>query len=376
MSHDSLLATHWLDNKTTACTSPKRCVQVVQHLRPGGIEALALDIAGGTDSLSQQLIMSLEGDAASSMKVWPRLSTLAGQLHFFAKRPGIQLGLLLKLVAFFRRHRVEVVHTHHIGPLLYAGIAARLAGVRHLIHTEHDAWHLENRQRRRLQKLLLRILRPTLVADAEKVAENMARHLGQQSIHVIRNGIDTLRFQPGSQAKARQMLGLPAKVTLIGCSGRLEIVKGQKYLLEALALIDSPIHVALAGTGSEEQALKRLADQLGITARVHFLGHVDDMPCFYQALDLFCLPSLNEGFPLSSLEAQACSIPTVVTDVGGSQETLCPETGRLVEPANPEAMATLLIALCNTPPAADPRRFVVETADLNITRQAYRSLSS
>lgn len=376
MHNESLLATAWLDNKPAACVSPKRCVQVVQHLRPGGIEALALDIARGTDPASRQLLMSLEGEATTNIAAWPRLRETAEQLYFFSKRPGIQLGLLLKLVAFFRRHRVEVVHTHHIGPLLYAGIAARLAGVRHLIHTEHDAWHLENRQRRRLQKLLLWVLRPILVADAEMVAENMTKHLGRQTIHIIRNGIDTQRFQPGCQAEARQALGLPAQVTLIGCSGRLEIVKGQKYLLQALALIDSPLHVALAGTGSEEQALKQLAAQLGITARVHFLGHVDNMPCFYQALDLFCLPSLNEGFPLSSLEAQACSIPAVVTDVGGSKETLCPDTGVLVEPANPGAMANKLIAAIRSKSIANPRHFVVDTADLKITQQAYRSLTS
>ena len=143
-----------------------------------------------------------------------------------------------------------------------------------------------------------------------------------------------------------------------------------------MALIDSPLHVALAGTGSEEQALKQLAAQLGITARVHFLGHVDNMPCFYQALDLFCLPSLNEGFPLSSLEAQACSIPAVVTDVGGSKETLCPDTGVLVEPANPGAMANKLIAAIRSKSIANPRHFVVDTADLKITQQAYRSLTS
>ncbi|MBZ4288949.1 hypothetical protein LAN16_24115, partial [Mycobacterium tuberculosis] len=63
----------------------------------------------------------------------------------------------------------DVVHTHHIGPLLYAGYAARLTGVQTRIHTEHDAWHLQDDKRRHLQALALKAVQPTLVADATRV---------------------------------------------------------------------------------------------------------------------------------------------------------------------------------------------------------------
>ena len=295
-------------------------------------------------------------------------------LAFFDKQQGLRPGLVVRLARFFRSRQVDVVYTHHVGPLLYAGLAARLAGVRQVVHTEHDAWHLEDCRRRSLQRTILTLVRPQLVADAERVAHNMRRHLGDRRIHVIRNGIDTRRFRPGDKLLARRQLELPTGVPLIGCSGRLEAVKGQDVLLDAVAMLDRDVHVALAGDGSLGTQLREQAQKLGIGARTHFLGHIDQMPAFYQALDLFCLPSRNEGLPLSALEAQACGIPAAITDVGGSREALCPETGRLMQPDDPRSMARALTQALQQSSNGSPRHFVLAHADLDNTAQAYMEL--
>ncbi|MCV5754523.1 glycosyltransferase, partial [Escherichia coli] len=82
-------------------------------------------------------------------------------------------------------------------------------------------------------------------------------------------------------------------------------------LIEAFSHLESHTHLAIAGDGSQREQLEHLVRTLKLEQRVTFLGLVDDMPSFYQSLDLFCLPSLQEGFPLSTLEAQACDIPCV-----------------------------------------------------------------
>ncbi len=352
----------------------KRVIQVVQHLSPGGIETMVLDLASHAERQETTLILSLEGEKESSIAAWPRLVPYANQLIFLDKKPGLRPALILALGRLFKDLDADVVHTHHIGPLLYAGLAARLAGVPKLIHTEHDAWHLNDPRRCALQRAAIFLTRPRLIADAQTVADAMKSRLKTSSIRIVRNGIDTERFIPGDQEQARRQLGLPLKVSLIGCGGRLEKVKGQHLLIEALARMPGQVHLALAGSGSTEGSLREQANRLGLTERVHMLGRIDEMPTFYQALDLFCLPSLNEGFPLSPLEAQACDIRTAVTDVGGSSETLCPHSGELIPKGDAQAMATSLRRMLDRPTSINPRQHIQQHGDVRQMARAYAEL--
>ncbi|MBW2187346.1 MAG: glycosyltransferase [Deltaproteobacteria bacterium] len=350
-------------------------IQVVQHLRPGGIETLSLDLSCFAGADEKIIIVSLEGDQETALAAWPRLKPFKEQLIFLDKQPGLKADLVAQLIRVFKKNAAQAVHTHHIGPLLYAGLAARLAGVKHLIHTEHDAWHLRVYKRRLLQRWAIRLLQPVLVADAQTVANNMRAHLQcRDPITVIRNGIDSEYFLPGNKLMARAHFNLPTDIQIIGCSGRMEEVKGQAVLIHALQKLPLTVHVALAGSGSLEIYLRQLAAQLGLQERVHFLGHIDDMPCFYQALDLFCLPSLNEGLPLSPLEAQACNIVTLVTDVGGAKETLCPTSGEFIAANDSEIMAETLLNMLRNPSNFKPRPYVQQHGDVRVMAKAYADL--
>ena len=352
----------------------KTVVEVVQHLRPGGIETMALDLATFHDADENVVIVSLEGEKESAIAAWPRLKPFGDRLYFLNKQPGLKPALIRDLYHLFKQLNANAVHTHHIGPLLYGGVAARLARVGHFVHTEHDAWHLRNRRRLLLQRYVLHLLRPQLIADAEGVATQMESRLGCDTVSVIHNGIDTQRFIPGDKDKARLQLGLPLTVKLVGCSGRLEPVKDQHTLIQAVSRLAEGTHLALAGTGSDEVRLKALTKKLKLEERVHFLGRIDDMPLFYQALDVFCLPSRNEGYPLSPLEAQACGIPTLVTTVGAAHETLCPRTGKTVGSGDPQAMATLLGEMLTANRTATPEKYIREHGDARQMANAYAQL--
>ena len=349
----------------------KTVIQVVQHLRPGGIETMALDLATFCQGEGNPLIISLEGDRESALAAWPKLIPHAERLIFLQKSSGLQPSLVMRLYRLFKSLDVVAVHTHHIGPLIYAGLAARMAGIKQLVHTEHDAWHLNDNRRKNLQRTIIKITHPILVADAQTVADEMGKKLNTKQISIVNNGIDTEHFIPGDQRLARQHLGLPQGVPIIGCSGRLETVKGQEQLIMALACISYDVHLALAGIGSTEIALRSLVSELGLSNRVHFLGRIDNMPQFYQALSLFCLPSLNEGFPLSPLEAQACNIPTAVTNVGGSHETLCPDSGELLPNNDFLNMARTLDHMLLHASKKHPREFITHKFDVRLMAQRY-----
>lgn len=351
-------------------------IQVVQHLKPGGIETMALDLQLHNESDEPCYIVSLEGSREEALQHWPRLKTHSDRLIFLNKRPGLDWRALFRLIKLFRRFKPSVVHTHHIGPLIYGGLAARLANVNRLIHTEHDAWHLRDAKRRRLQQGLIKWINPLLVADATLVAKELQRWLALERypVEVVRNGINVDKFRPGDQRQARQALGLPLAVDLVGCAGRLSPEKGHRVILEAMSLLEPSVHLALAGDGMEREALIAQAKKQGLEQRVHFLGALDTMPQFYQALDLFCLPSFFEGLSLVILEAQACGVPALVTDVGASKEALCPATGRLVEPGAPQVMAQSLTTMLRASQPISPRDFVKSSGDLKSTVRHYAAL--
>ncbi|MDG1286196.1 MAG: glycosyltransferase [Rickettsiales bacterium] len=349
-------------------------VQIVQHLRLGGIEMLALELLRSQNGTHLMHLVSLEGSAEEAFQHWPQLREYADQLTFLEKPPGIHLLTTLKLARFLGRRKVSNVHTHHIGPLLYGGFAARLAGIKTLIHTEHDSWHLHHAPTRRLQKLLLRLLRPKVVADSKHVADELHVFYPFLNSQIIMNGIDTARFIPGDKQKARKMFRLPRKATLIGCAARLEPVKNHVLLLQALRQLPKECHLALAGSGSIEESLKHQATVLDVADQVHFLGHVSDMVSFYQALDLFCLPSLQEGLPLSLLEAQATGVPVIASNVGSCREAIAPEAGTLFTSNDLPGLLDAFKRRLNHTSSTSTRPFILNHFSLERMVSHYQSL--
>lgn len=354
-------------------------VQVVQHLQPGGIETMALDLMQEYSKHSQVHIVCLEGNKEEAIKTWPRLEQWQAQLHFLNKSSGLDFLLLIKLAKLLWNLKANIVHTHHIGPLLYGGIAARIVGVKHLIHTEHDAWHLSETTRRKLQGQLLFLVRPIIVADCDAVASALLEAYPNSRPNVILNGIDTQRFlpvDPQKKALLRQQLKLPEQVFLLGCAARLEAVKDHNSLLHALSLLPEYVALALAGQGSLQPQLEQTCHQLGLQDRVFFLGALDNMEDFYPCIDVFCLPSLNEGLPLSPLEAQACDIPAIVSNVGGCSNIVDPSTGYLTPPNTPSALYDSVLNVMKRQHKGSPRDFVLNTGDLVKTAKAYGQLMS
>lgn len=349
-------------------------VHVVQHLQPGGLEVMALELARAQSRTADVTIVSLEGDSASAMTAWPRLRMQAGQFVFLGKRPGLDPLLPVRLQRLFSRLRPHCVHTHHVGPLLYAGLAARLAGIGCRIHTEHDAWHLQNARRRRVVRLALAAARPILVADAPFVASAVAQALGIKPPRTILNGVDTDRFTPGDRAAARERLRLPGDAAIIAVAARLESVKGIDIAISALPAVPGAI-LAIAGGGGELAKLQQQATAIGVADRVRFLGLLNETTDLYRAADVLCLPSRAEGLPLALLEAQSCDLPVVAADVGGVSFGVDPATGTLVPPEDPAALARALRnILCDIGSSRNPRGFVQRTASLETMATAYAAL--
>ena len=159
------------------------------------------------------------------------------------------------------------------------------------------------------------------------------------SITPLRNGVDLQRFAPADRRAARAALGL-THFTLLSV-GLLDQRKGHDLVIKALAQLPD-VRLLIAGTGPERRALEQLAEQLGVAARVSFLGGVPQVQLanYYNAADVLVLASSREGWANVLLESMACGTPVVASDVWGTPEVVAaPEAGLLMRERTPAALA-------------------------------------
>lgn len=200
-----------------------------------------------------------------------------------------------------------------------------------------------------------------LLAVAGGIADDMAAlGIPRGKITIHRTGLDRAVFSPLDRAAARAKLGLPHGKPLLATVGALIPRKGQVFAIEALAHL-SDAELLLAGAGPDEAALRAKASELGLSARVHFLGAVPhgDLPWVLSAADVFVLPTASEGLANAWVETLACGTPIVTTPIPGAQELLTdPAWGRMV-PRDGQAIAGAVSDLLNAPP---PREAVLRGA--------------
>ncbi|MHC3470363.1 glycosyltransferase [Streptomyces sp. 7R007] len=236
------------------------------------------------------------------------------------------LGALPRLVRLIRRGRYDLVHTHLYRACVYGRLAARLAGVRAVVATEHSLGDSQMEGRRltagvRALYLASERLGRATVAVSPTVADRLARWgVPAPRIEVVPNGIDLdrFRFDPVRRLRTRQRLGLPEDAYVVGGIGRLTGGKRFDVLVRALARLPSDYWLLLVGGGPEEHVLRRTAHEAGVADRVLFAGERPyvpdgsagpDLPSLTFAMDLLASPSPEEAFGLAVVEALASGLP-------------------------------------------------------------------
>lgn len=265
-------------------------------------------------------------------------------------------ALRTKFFQLCRRLRPAIVHTR--GPSgLDALLPARLAGVRHSVHGEHG-WNVNDLHGKAWKPVLLRRLHSPLVDRYITVSKDLERYLIERvgisasRITQIYNGVDTERFVP---APHKSVGTLPdgfadGDSIVIGTVGRIQAVKDQETLIHAFAALvrQSPeasrrLRLAIVGDGPLLQDLRQLIESLGMSSRAWLPGSLSNISEVMRAMDVFVLPSLNEGISNTILEAMATGLPVVATVVGGNPELLEEgKTGRLFKPGDVPSLTCLL----------------------------------
>ena len=276
------------------------------------------------------------------------------------KRPGHALWMYPRLFRLFRELRPHIVHTRNLAALELA-VPAWAAGVAFRIHGEHgrDVGDLDGSNKK--FQWVRRLYRP-FVTYYIALSHDLAHYLtdrvgvGRNKVCQIYNGVDAQRFYPADRRQA--MTGCPfddSDLWLVGTVGRMQTVKNQTDLarafIEVLRLVPAlrkRLRLVMIGDGSLRQPVQALLEEASCADLAWLPGERGDVPDVLRGLDCFVLPSLAEGVSNTILEAMACGLPVIATDVGGNSELVDDgSTGILVPPGNVPALAAAIAGLAD-----------------------------
>ncbi len=313
---------------------------VINNLNIGGAEKLLLETVRRLDSSKYNIFVYslLPGD-----QLLPEFRNTGCRIVLLNLKHKRAISGLWKLYYGFKSEQVQIVHTHLCEADIYGRYAALLARVPVILSTEHtiEPWKqnpktLKSRLRIKLDKIAARLTTRT-IAVSDNVESFIEQYLGStvKKTLVIRNGIT---LPEASQITTNRS----QKPIVLGSVGRLAQAKGHKFLLKAFSEINKTrqgIQLHIAGDGPLKNELLALAKSLGIKKNVCFLGTLKDINSFLEKIDVFVLPSVQEGIPLALLEAMAAQKPVIASKIGGVPEVITHnENGLLVKPANVNAL--------------------------------------
>jgi glycosyltransferase involved in cell wall biosynthesis len=320
-----------------------RVAHVTLQLETGGLERLLVEFARCADRERFQPHVVCLGPRGPLADI---IESLGCPVIALNAPGGVRPALLLTLARLFRSEAFDVVHTHNTKPLLYAGPAARLAGVGTVVHTRHGQRHGATRRQNALFRWASCCADRIVCVSEESRRRSLAEGLSENRLVTIVNGIDRERFSPG-----RFDPEAPAIYV-----GRLTPEKDVATLLRASALLLAArpaLRLRVVGDGPCAGELRELAAALGISRAVEFLGVRSDVDELLRSSSMLLLSSRTEGIPLTVLEAMAAGLPVVATDVGGTSEAVADGcTGLLVPAGDAQALASAALAILDRPDRA------------------------
>ena len=290
---------------------------VLPYFGSGGADKMVAQLAAGMDGRNYHVEVFCVYGEPQDNHLEKMVQNSGVYIHFIRKKKGFSVSAMVRLYQKLKTFDPDVVHTH-----LYACLYAfpwPLLRRKPFLHTFHLPPELENRRflRRIISKVLIGMKVMSPVAISHQNQKFLAQYYGlpETAISVVCNPVELAKFD---NLKPRTNDGF----TFI-TAGRFSAQKNQKLMLRAFAEFLGKGHDAnlvMLGKGEEEENLKALARELGISERINFAGFVVNVEDYLNNADVFLLSSDFEALPLALLEAMAAGLPIISTDVGGVRD--------------------------------------------------------
>lgn len=341
-----------------------RVLTVVDALRLGGAETLIAQLARVSSAADLDLsVLSLHGDSAEHSKLAPLLQKAGVEPQYLGVRRTLDVPAFWRLVKLMRQTRPDVVHAHLEMAMTMALPAAALAGIPAVGTFHHVHRPLSGRALAR-ERLALEVATrsdATIFVSQASLASFADRYRRDKPVpeswKVVHNGVDLDYFSPQSSVDE----GAPLPPDLgVGGGRAVTVLAALRDFKGIINGVEAWPHVVakfpdakllLVGSGTEEQALRTRVEELGLTSSVIFAGMRNDIPQILRASEVVLLPSIyGENLPTVLMEAGGCGRPVVASDVGGISDIVAHgETGLLVPPGDPAAIANALTTLLEDP---------------------------
>lgn len=341
----------------SAGVKPLSKIKILHVVRPaaGGMKNHLLNLVRYTDNTRFEVAVACPPNSPtwnefSEMGVKLVPIPLMGELS-----PAKDYAAVRSLVKYLLQSGTTILHAHSSKGALVGRLAAFIARTPVVIFTSHNSIFYEEwpQWKKKLfagvERLLARFTdRIITVSDALKQELIEKENLPSKQITTIYNGIEADKFNSKVDTMAiRRSMNIPELGPVIGTIARLAPQKGISYFLKAASLLkDYQVNFLVVGDGPLRQTLEQEVVELGLQNRVIFAGQRENIAEILATLDIFVLPSVTEGLPLTILEAMAAGTPVVATRVGGIPEAISEgKTGLVVPSKDPEALAVALAGL-------------------------------
>ena len=332
----------------------KTILHIIDTTGPGGAETVFIDLATRLPKSNYRGVVIIRGKGW----VYDELCRRGVKPILLDAKGSFNLRYLFGLRRIVLSEGVNIIQSHLLGTNVYCSIVGLLTG-KPVITTFHGAVDISDKERFLALKFgLLNKGASKIIAVSDSLRNELISKtpLKKQKMHVIHNGIDTTAFERQKSNELRQQFGWSQGDIIVGSLGNVRPAKGYDALLRAAAKLaqgKSRFRFVIAGQGNSNglyKELLELKENLELQNQVEFLGFVDDPAWFLSNLDLYLLPSISEGFSISTIQAMASGIPVIVTRSGGPEEIVTHrENGWIVDRGNPAAIVDGLEFLSTNP---------------------------
>lgn len=322
----------------------------VDHLDSGGGQKVILDLIENIDeNISHSVCYLKQKDTHSSFR--PAFENVGISIHGFGAESIADLSAIRGMIQFFRRRQFDVLHMHTVYAQLAGRLFGHLANIDASVSTYHmtaDLWHHDPGLQ--VLETTTRSVDDALVAVSNGVQNSLAD--GEPHWRTIHNGVDVELYNSRSRKAPedlRKEVGASQEAPTFVNLGRFIPEKSQMDLVSAMSKVINQIpdaNLVIVGGGDLQTDLEQAVQEYELENHVYIHDHTDSPLKYYSLADVFVLSSVNEGLPLVVLEAMAAGLPIVATDIPGVNEAMIDgETGLLVPPRTPEALADAMIRM-------------------------------
>jgi glycosyltransferase involved in cell wall biosynthesis len=370
--------------KVSAVPEPIRILRVIARLNMGGPAIHVANLAAGLETRGYHTTLvagSLARGEDSMAYVAERLGVSVVNVPEIQREvaPLHDARSIRQLTAIIRRERPHILHTHTAKAGALARAAALVAGdarppiVVHTFHGHVLKGYFGRRRTAFFRQVERNLARSSdvLVAVSPEVRDELVEHgvAPAEKFTIIRLGIplDERLGDDTANLDYRHLYGIPKDAFVVGWVGRITSVKHTDAVLEivqATRALGVDAVLCMVGDGPDRGRLEQRAQDLGLARSTYFVGYQTDVAGYYRLFDAFLLPSVNEGTPVSAIEALASGTPVVATRVGGVPDVVREGVdGFLVEPGETDTAAERLALLAREP---DLRRRLGEAGSAHV----------